>query len=86
MQPHNPSEIKSEINEILKNCSIKSDKIIEKSFDDISMILKRKSDMDQNDILNYLDELEYFIVLDEIDFNDDRFLFALNSIHSLFIF
>jgi hypothetical protein len=50
------------------------------------MILKRKSDMDQNDILNYLDELEYFIVLDEIDFNDDRFLFALNSIHSLFIF
>ena len=86
MQVSTPLQIKSEINEILKNCSTKSDKIIQKSFDDISMILNNKSDMGQDDILIYLDELEYFIVLDDIDFNDERFMFALNSIHSLFIF
>ena len=82
-----PFQVKKEINDILKSNSSQVNRNIDDSIDLILEVLHQKADMSQKDILDYIDELEYFLIAnDDLDFNDTRFMFALNSIHELFIF
>lgn len=81
------SKTHKKINDILRLNFSQVNSNIEDSMILISDILKQDADMSQKDILDYIDELEYFLMAnDELDFEDSRFLFALNSIHDLFIF
>jgi hypothetical protein len=81
------SKTHKKINDILRLNFSQVNSNIEDSMILISEILKQDADMSQKDILDYIDELEYFLMAnDDLDFEDSRFLFALNSIHDLFIF
>ena len=78
-----PSQIHLEINSILKDAILKNE--------DDSMIkikqLLTTTDMSPQDILDYLDELDHFLMVNSDVFDFDlRFIFALNSIHNLWIF